>query len=360
MQGAWPWLMLLLPVAAIAMALSGRRPRARGAKPPRDAAPRDGAAAETTGAGVRIRFSDTATELLHIAFYRTAFGDELLETSVLSSERELLRAIHGSLREVVGDRQYFPRKPLIIPQLLRAIKSDEASKKQLVDIIVQDPVLTADVLRLANNAHYRRSAEAVDTLGRALSLLGMDGLRSLVSTSLLQPVFRVPRGYFGRFSDTVWQQTSLSALAAQAYARRSGSCDSFTAHLTALLLSVGTIVLFRLTVDKHGRISTDPPQAELFVRVLDEGADALSRAIAKDWDLAPQILTALDEHVRKLDVDRMSALGRTVYYGRLFGTAALLHRHRKLQQTEIRGLMLAKGLRGDDFDGIWPLLSSAA
>ena len=48
---------------------------------------------------------------------------------------------------------------------------------------------------------YRTSREPVDSLDRAVQTLGIDGLRGLMAVAILQPVFRLPRGYFDNFAD---------------------------------------------------------------------------------------------------------------------------------------------------------------
>jgi HD-like signal output (HDOD) protein len=359
---------LLAGVALIAglsyMQWRRRRPGARQEETGKSAA--SGAATGDSAAGADahdngdIPFADEATARITRDLYELAFGTFTPETGVSGDHAAVLKAVRDSMGDAITDRQYFPRKPTVIPQLLKAVKSNEGAVKELVDIIMKDPVLTGDVLKLANSAYYKTSGGAVDTLGRAVMVLGTDGLRALVSASLLQPVFRAPKGCFDHFAEAIWDRAFKAALASQIYARRTRSCDSFTAHLTGLLSYIGWIVLFRLTADKYTQMPTVQPAPQVFVTILEESADKTSRSIAENWELAQPIQDAIREHIQKLPVNQMSPLGKALYYGQLCSTCALLVQHDKLGADEAKEIAMQKGLREKDFDQIWQSLMPAS
>ncbi len=303
--------------------------------------------------GGDIPFADATTADISQKLYELAFGPSSSAQGTNAEETTILKQVRHSLRESGSDRQYFPRKPMVIPQLFKAMKSNDGAVKELVRIIMQDPVLTGDVLKIANSPYYRTSSDAYDTLDRAIMQLGTDGLRALISSSVLQPVFKVPKGCFDKFSEVIWDQTLKSALAAQVYARRTIGCDNFLAHLTALLSSIGWIVLFRVTVDKYTQSPTIQPQASVFITLLEESADKTSKAIAQNWELAQPVQHAIQEQIDKRPINRLSPIGRALYYGRLCATCALLVQHEKLNPSDARAIALSKGLREKDFDMIW-------
>jgi HD-like signal output (HDOD) protein len=246
---------------------------------------------------------------------------------------------------------------MVLPQLLRAVRSDETSKQELVQIIMQDPVITGDVLKMANSSYYRISAEPVETIGRAVVVLGMDGLKSLISASVMQPVFQVPKGYFDDFSKIVWEHAFHSALGAQIYARKTRSCDSFTAHLLGLVTSISYIVLFRLGIDVYTGFPGILPRTEVFVRIMDESAGRITLLIAEDWQLGPHIVGALKEYLDATPVNRMSPLARALYFGSLGGAGALLCHHRLMKEEKVLAIMVDKGLDEEVAQAIWqPLI----
>lgn len=280
-----------------------------------------------------------------------------LDATELSAEIDrdhlvlLARAGRRSRRGVLDER-YFPRRPTLVPQLLKAIRGQDGDLRELISLILQDAALTADVLRRANSVHHRRSVVPVDTLGRALMLLGFDGLRALISVALMQPAFVQPRGCFDGFSDLAWTHALRTATAAQVYGRRSHRCDGFAAHFAGLLGSLGSIVLFRLMAEEYSRAPELKPQPEVFGRLLAEGSDRAALRIAEHWELEAGIVAALREQIDAVPPQEMSGLGRALYMGRLCATASLLVERGKLEAARARELLLARGLRESDLEVI--------
>ena len=59
----------------------------------------------------------------------------------------------------IGDpatqRRYTPRRPNLLPQLMRAINDEEVSRRELSAIIARDPAMVGSLLKMANSAYYR-------------------------------------------------------------------------------------------------------------------------------------------------------------------------------------------------------------
>ena len=74
-------------------------------------------------------------------------------------------------------------------------------------IIAQDPALTGNLLRIANSPIYRVSSLPVESIDRAVTLVGVQGIRSIIATALLQPVMSGRQRTFSRFPELVWEHT---------------------------------------------------------------------------------------------------------------------------------------------------------
>ena len=149
--------------------------------------------------------------------------------------------VRESAAQSVHQRDYFPRRPMLLPKLMQALNDTESTRRTLVNLIVEDPSLAGSVLQRANNALYRTSREPVDSLDRAIQTLGIDGLRGLMAVAILQPVFRLPRGYFDSFADMTWEQAQRCAAGAPRHThpsrarriRSSHSCSACSARSRA-------------------------------------------------------------------------------------------------------------------------------
>lgn len=253
--------------------------------------------------------------------------------------------IRESAAASVHQRGYFPRRPMLLPKLMQALNDTESSRRTLVNLIVEDPSLAGSVLQRANNALYRTSREPVDSLDRAVQTLGVDGLRGLMAVAILQPVFRLPRGYFDNFADVTWEQAQRCAAAAETYATATRSADPFIAQLLGLLGPLARIVLFRLTMDMYREQPHVLPRAEVFIRSMQLHAPELACRLAESWELSDLATTALREQVDRLPPGQMRPLGRATYYGELAGMVTMLGARDAYSWEDAEALLVGQGLK---------------
>jgi HD-like signal output (HDOD) protein len=252
-----------------------------------------------------------------------------------------------------------PRRPSVIPELLRAVNDEDSSRRQIGAIIARDPALAADLLKLANTAYYRVSAQPVESIDRAVAVLGTTGIRTLVSSAALQPVFQVPAGSFTRFPSVAWDQAFLSGMAAESIAAVAENEDPFAAQLLALLMGLGGIVAFRVTYEHYGRDPALTPDAEVFATLLDRQAAPLARRIAQSWELSDRMITALNDQVTATVTGpaALSRLGRSLLLGRTMGSLALLAREGLVNTDEARAAATTAGVPSRLFDRLWQRLT---
>lgn len=232
-------------------------------------------------------------------------------TTRLSAEQSaaLVAATKRALVRFADDPQRLPRRPQLLPQLLSTLNDDEASSRDIAGIIARDPALAANLLKLANSALYRSQAAPVDSLDRAVAMVGVDGLRHLVSVALMQPVMRLDGGVFGRLPDLIWDHTQRTALLASQAARPAGREDVFAAQLLSLLQGLGAIVVVQVLRDTCAQADAGLPDADAIARLLRRWSPRLGRAVAREWALSDRLMQALDDQVVD-EVAAMSALGR--------------------------------------------------
>ena len=98
----------------------------------------------------------------------------------------------------------------------------------------------------------------------------IEGIRRLVAAAVLQPVFRAQRGH-ARFPDATWDHAFRSGIAAESYAAIVDGSDPFAAQLLALLMGLGSIIVFRMAFDRYG--GEAPPPA-LIAAMIDRVANS--------------------------------------------------------------------------------------
>jgi hypothetical protein len=291
-----------------------------------------------------IPYATEATEEISSQCLKLAFGVSRIDYQIFDEHVRVLDLVEHALGEAATNEQYFPRRPLLLPKLLQALNDTDSTRQELVRLIIEDPTLAGTTLKRANNAFYRMSADPVESLDRAVALLGTDGLRGLLATAILQPVFRLPKGFFDRFAEIAWEHAQRSAASSQTYARVQGDVDPFVAQLLGVLRSLSTLVLFRLTLDKYRECPNVLPRPEVFIRILRAHRSALAVSIARTWMLSDASLAALDEQDRAVSPTAMSRLGQVVYYGELSASLAIATTHKLYSAEGAHAILRAQGL----------------
>src|SRR3954447_23885296 len=124
---------LVVALAALLLSLLRRRPqRAK----PGDAAEGAETAASAAPAGSKALGRDEVLRKLNAL----AFGAEP-RGPVPPAQVEIVAAIGATIESAATNPRYAPRRPLMLPQLLRAASDDGSSRKDLADIIARDPAL---------------------------------------------------------------------------------------------------------------------------------------------------------------------------------------------------------------------------
>jgi HD-like signal output (HDOD) protein len=306
----------------------------------------------TQAAAGSISFQTDATLAIQESLFKLAFGANRIDYQILGDHQKVLKATQESVSTAMKEPRYFPRKPALLPKLLRAINALDSGRNEIVRLILQDAVLAGNVLKRANSVYYRQSQDVVESIDRAVTILGNEGLRA-VASAVMQPVFQLPSGFFEHFAPVTWEQARRTAIAAEELARDNRSADAFVAHLAGMLGSLARIVLFRLANDKYRHKGNIMPRAEVFIRVMTDFGPQVARDIAAAWEMSEAFLEALDAQVRKIPPDQMSPLAKTVYHANLCGTLATLHCHGEGTEESARDLLVAQGLAPQSFAKMW-------
>ncbi|PPU69014.1 histidine kinase [Xanthomonas pisi] len=262
--------------------------------------------------------------------YAAVMADPALADGRLPSDpaqAAVLDAATAALDHVDLRPQLLPRRPHLLPQLMRAVNDPDASGRGIAAIIAQDPALAANLLRIANSALYRPQGAPLESLERAVVHIGTEGVRQIVAAAVMQPVLSLDGGLHARLPAAVWDYALRTATAAAAYMRERGG-DSLSAQLAGLLQGLGAVVILRVLRDAYAERPGLPYSLEVAAALVEGHTAAVAKTIATAWELPAVLGTALDEQRPGHDSTLLAtSLGRALRYGRLAAALAMLARH---------------------------------
>jgi len=281
-----------------------------------------------------------------------ALGMKMLDQpSDAPADPEITSKVRSVLSNITDKPNYAPRRPLLLPKLLRAMNNDDVSRRELADIIASDPGLTAGLLGLANSPFYRITPVPIESLDHAIAVLGIEGMRSLVAAALMQPVFKASDSGFPTFGDITWQHTLCSATASESHANMLESSDPFAAQLLALMMGIATIVVFRVTIDECQSRHMQPWPRTL-MDLIDSEAAPVARQIANSWQLSERVDAALADQSAPQGA-KMSSLGRSVQFGRFLGALAVLNEHQIIDEAAVEAALHSGGEMAESYLRLW-------
>ena len=255
------------------------------------------------------------------------------------------------LEDLELQAKYLPRRPSLLPQLMSAINSDSNSMRDMARIIGEDGTLLGGLLKIANSSFYRAGgAKPIGSLEKAVSLLGTDGLRSLVTTALLHPVMTGTRGPFSSFAEATWEHGQYAAACAELHATRIERADAFSARLLVLLLGIASNAVFRIARE-HCALEAEGVRPAALAKLLEQWAPPTALRIAECWDLPTDLRTALA-------IPRGPGLARSIHFGRLAGALLILVNRGHLRELSARAIVLADD-HHPDVDRVWSRLAIA-
>jgi HD-like signal output (HDOD) protein len=122
-----------------------------------------------------------------------------------------------SLRRLASQMQSLPSLPSLYTEILKELQATEPAIEKITRIITRDAGMTAKILQLVNSAFFGFYSSITDP-GRAITILGLDKIRSLVLTIHIFSQFKtVPMG--GLNLENLWRHNLLVGQAAKEIAK---------------------------------------------------------------------------------------------------------------------------------------------
>lgn len=147
-----------------------------------------------------------------------------------------------SPRLLVEEVQHLFSLPDVALRLNELVGDPDTTNKEIVEVLQLDAGLAATVLRLANSAWYGLSSK-VDTLSRAVTLIGHGALRDLVLAAAFIKRFQGIPGEFVNMK-SFWDNSVACGVVARNLSRRCRLRESEQMFLAGLLHKIGRLVFF--------------------------------------------------------------------------------------------------------------------
>jgi putative nucleotidyltransferase with HDIG domain len=177
--------------------------------------------------------------------------------------------------------------PEITTRIAAVVNDHRSTARDLHWIISHDPALVSRLLRLVNSSFYGRPI-AVDSVERAIVLLGFDAVYHLAIAATLGPLFKGGKVCDGFTAKDLWTHCVAVAAVAKEMAHWVGYPPSEEAFLAGLLHDVGMIASLQVCRGQLRKVCErcqieDVPFTSLEFEIVGASHENLGAALAKHW-----------------------------------------------------------------------------
>lgn len=189
-----------------------------------------------------------------------------------------------------------PSLPVVAVRLLERFSDPDVALSCIVEIIQNDPAITAKILRAANSAQYGIGRPVTD-LVRAVGLLGKKTVTSLALCFSLSEE-SMCRGPFAALYKSVWLQCVLQAATAETIARRYDRGMEGEYFANALLADIGRLAMLKSAPAEYAAVAERVGREHLDIENCEDEAfgtthTGLSIALLEHWNLPERFCNAV-------------------------------------------------------------------
>ncbi len=205
------------------------------------------------------------------------------------------------LNDIVAQIDLLEPMPPIAAQILVLTDDPNSSLTEISELIINDPALTANLLKICNSAYFSLSRR-IDSVRDAISLLGLDQIVELILFNSLSSNFNKELVGYGLGERELWRHAVSSAHVAGKLADRFKASHSKNLIFTAALVKdIGKLILGRfvafcyeqinILVHSHG-LSFNEAEHEL----IGMNHEELGAMVGKKWNFSEKLIYIIRHH----------------------------------------------------------------
>ncbi len=207
-----------------------------------------------------------------------------------------------TLEELIATTSELSSLPSTTMQLMNLLDDETVEASRVLEVIEQDPSLTANLLKLANSAFYGLRRQ-VGSAREALVLLGNHTIVNLAFATSMGDVLRGPLAAYHLNRNDLWHHALGTALGATFLASQSGCQETREHAFTAgLVHDIGKLLLNR---PLKAELDQLPPEGS-FACLLDAEMNILGfnhaeagARLGEAWNFPPYLVNAIANHHRQ-------------------------------------------------------------
>ncbi len=194
--------------------------------------------------------------------------------------------------ELDANRLVLPTLPDIALKVKDAVSNGDISAKELAEMIATDVALSTQIIRVVNSPVYRGAIE-INNIQTAVSRLGNNTIRSLVTSLVVKQMFSPSSKLLESLFRKSWEQSINVSAISRALCAFVPHLNADEAMLAGLIHQIGKLPIL-MVAENIPEFRDSPTRME---KLLEKAHPAVGKMIMDAWDFPEDLKRVASEYV---------------------------------------------------------------
>lgn len=223
-----------------------------------------------------------------------------------------------NIKTIIKDIDRLEPIPQAFQKVLTIVNDPDSSISELTDVVKYEPSLTANLLKICNSSYTGLKVE-VDSVHRAVALLGMKKVGELILLASASKNFDKPQSGYDLKAGELWKYSVSSALLARELAERVETVDAHFVFTAALLKDMGKLILSQYVSDSFEKINTLVTEKKFSFMEAEKEVIGIDHAelggiLMEKWQFGKKMVTLIKNHHLSDDTCKPDIETKVVYF----------------------------------------------
>jgi len=208
---------------------------------------------------------------------------------------------NADYHDLVNEVDQLVSLPTVCVKVMNLLNDPHSTSKDIERVLIQDPPLTAQLLRMANSPFYGLRSQ-IDTLSRAVAVIGTKRIHNLVlAVSAIKSFDKLTNGIVS--IENFWSHSIYTGLIANILGKYSTITQNDSIFIAGLLHDIGQLVIFNKRPDDVqialSLMQDATQESDLYIyerEVLGFDHMQVGSELARRWLLPENLIACIEYH----------------------------------------------------------------